>query len=46
VSGTADGRPPGGRLLLLSDGWTPTEGVVFVIDDDEPIRIEFVQDVP
>ena len=36
----------GGRLLLLSDGWTPTEGVVFVIDDDEPIRIEFVQDVP
>jgi hypothetical protein len=38
----------GGREAagLLSDGWTPTEGVVYVIDDDGPIRIEFVQDVP
>ncbi len=34
----------GGRLLLVSDRWTPTFGVVYVLDDDEPIRIDFVHD--
>ena len=35
----------GGRLLLVSDLWSPTYGVVYVVDDDEPIRIDFVHDV-
>jgi hypothetical protein len=34
----------GGRLLLVSDLWSPTYGVVYVLDDDEPIRIDFVHD--
>jgi hypothetical protein len=34
----------GGRLLLVSDRWTPTYGVVYVLDDEEPIRIDFVHD--
>jgi hypothetical protein len=35
----------GGRYFLVSDGWTPTYGVVFVLDDgDETMRLDFVRD--
>lgn len=35
----------GGRYFLVSDGWTPTYGVVFVIpDDDRSVRLDFVHD--
>jgi hypothetical protein len=35
----------GGRYFLVSDGWTPTYGVVFVLDgDDDTIRLDFVRD--
>lgn len=36
----------GGRYFLVSDGWTPTYGVVFVLEaDDDTIRLDFVRDV-
>ena len=35
----------GGRYFLVSDGWSPTYGVVFVIpDDDRSVRLDFVHD--
>jgi hypothetical protein len=35
----------GGRYFLVSDGWTPTYGVVFVLDaHDDTIRLDFVRD--
>ncbi|MBA2529010.1 MAG: hypothetical protein H0V19_03440 [Euzebyales bacterium] len=34
----------GSRFFLVSDGWTPDYGVVVVIDDDDPVRLEFVRD--
>lgn len=35
----------GGRYFLVSDGWSPTYGVVWVLDsDDESIRLDFVRD--
>jgi hypothetical protein len=35
----------GGRYFLVSDGWTPTDGVVFVLkDDDDTIRLDFVRE--
>jgi hypothetical protein len=35
----------GGRYFLVSDGWTPTYGVVFVLEaDDDTIRLDFVRD--
>ena len=35
----------GGRFFLVSDGWTPTYGVVFVLEaDDDTIRLDFVRD--
>lgn len=35
----------GGRYFLVSDGWTDTYGVVFVLQDDDPsIRLDFVRD--
>lgn len=35
----------GGRYFLVSDGWTPEYGVVFVLhDDDQSVRLEFVRD--
>jgi hypothetical protein len=35
----------GGRWFLVSDGWSPTYGVVFVLpDDDTSLRLDFVRD--
>ena len=35
----------GGRYFLVSDGWTPTYGVVWVLEgDDDTLRIDFVRD--
>lgn len=35
----------GGRYFLVSDGWSPTYGVVVVLaDDDHSVRLEFVRD--
>jgi hypothetical protein len=35
----------GGRYFLVSDGWTPSYGVVFVLEaDDDTIRLDFVRD--
>jgi hypothetical protein len=34
----------GGNYFLVSDGWTPRYGVVVVLPDDAPIRMEFVRD--
>jgi hypothetical protein len=35
----------GGKYFLLSDGWTTTYGVVFVLaDDDDSLRVDFVRD--
>lgn len=35
----------GGKYFLISDGWTATYGVVFVLrDDDESLRIDFIRD--
>ncbi len=35
----------GGRYFLVSDGWTPTYGVVFVLEDgDDTMRLDFVRD--
>jgi hypothetical protein len=34
----------GGRYFLVSDGWTPSYGVVFMIrDGDEAVRLDFVR---
>lgn len=34
----------GGRYFLVSDGWTETDGVVFVLkDEDDTIRLDFVR---
>jgi hypothetical protein len=33
----------GGRLFLLSDGWTIRQGVLFVVEDDDTVRLEFVR---
>lgn len=35
----------GGKFFLISDGWTTTYGVVFMLrDDDESIRLDLVRD--
>ncbi|MDQ3974798.1 MAG: hypothetical protein M3276_10830 [Actinomycetota bacterium] len=35
----------GGKYFLISDGWTATYGVVFVLRaDDESLRIDFIRD--
>lgn len=31
----------GGRFFLLSDGWNREDGVLVIIDDDDPVRLEF-----
>jgi hypothetical protein len=33
----------GGRYLLIPDGWTRSSGAVFVLRDDDSIRIEFIR---
>ncbi|GAA4636924.1 hypothetical protein GCM10023196_088700 [Actinoallomurus vinaceus] len=33
----------GGHYVLVSDGWTPTHGVVLLIADNDPVRLEFVR---
>jgi hypothetical protein len=33
----------GGHYVLVSDGWTPKRGVVMLIADDDPVRLEFVR---
>lgn len=33
----------GGHYVLVSDGWTPRHGVVMLIGDDDPVRLEFVR---
>jgi hypothetical protein len=36
----------GGRYFLVSDQWSPTYGVVFVVrDDDDTVRLDFVRDL-
>ena len=36
----------GDRYFLVSDGWTPRYGVLFVLpDDDADVRLEFVRDL-
>jgi hypothetical protein len=34
----------GGRYFLISEAWTPRYGVVVMLADDDPIRLEFVRD--
>lgn len=34
----------GGNYFLVSDGWTPRYGVVVMLGDSEPVRLEFVRD--
>lgn len=34
----------GGHYFLVSDGWTPRYGVVVMLADDDPVRLEFVRD--
>jgi hypothetical protein len=34
----------GGKYFLVSDGWTPRYGVVVVLADSDPVRLEFVRD--
>jgi hypothetical protein len=35
----------GGKFFLVSDEWTTTYGVVFIIrDDDKTVRLDFVRD--
>jgi hypothetical protein len=35
----------GDKYFLISDGWTPTYGVLFMLrDDDESVRIDFIRD--
>jgi hypothetical protein len=31
----------GGRFFFLHDGWTPQNGTVIVLPDDNSVRIEF-----
>ncbi|GAB3964411.1 hypothetical protein GCM10029978_024850 [Actinoallomurus acanthiterrae] len=33
----------GGHYVLVSDGWTPQHGVVMLIADNDPVRLEFVR---
>jgi hypothetical protein len=33
-----------GKYFLVSDGWTRRYGVVTVVADDDPVRLEFVRD--
>jgi hypothetical protein len=33
----------GGHYVLVSDGWTPRHGVVMLIADNDPVRLEFVR---
>jgi hypothetical protein len=33
----------GGHYVLVSDGWTPKHGVVMLIADNDPVRLEFVR---
>jgi hypothetical protein len=35
----------GGRYFLISDGWTEQYGVVVMLADTDPVRLEFVRDV-
>jgi hypothetical protein len=34
----------GGRYFLISDGWTERYGVVVMLADTDPVRLEFVRD--
>jgi hypothetical protein len=34
----------GGRYFLISEGWSPRYGVVVMLADDDPVRLEFVRD--
>jgi hypothetical protein len=34
----------GGHYFLVSDGWTPRYGVVVMLADGDPVRLEFVRD--
>lgn len=34
----------GGHYFLVSDGWTPRHGVVVMLADGDPVRLEFVRD--
>lgn len=34
----------GGKYFLVSDGWSPRYGVVVVLADTDPVRLEFVRD--
>jgi hypothetical protein len=34
----------GGHFFLVSDGWTPRYGVVMMLADGDPVRLEFVRD--
>lgn len=34
----------GSHYFLVSDGWTPRYGVVVMLADDDPVRLEFVRD--
>jgi hypothetical protein len=34
----------GGKYFLVSDGWTPRYGVVIVLAETDPVRLEFVRD--
>jgi hypothetical protein len=34
----------GGHYFLISDGWTPRHGVVLMLGDDDPLRLEFLRD--
>jgi hypothetical protein len=36
----------GGRFVLVSDGWTPGYGVVILLADSDPVRLEFVHGSP
>jgi hypothetical protein len=35
----------GGRYFLISDGWTEQYGVVVMLADTDPVRLEFVRDL-
>jgi hypothetical protein len=34
----------GGHYFLISDDWSPRYGVVVMLADDDPVRLEFVRD--
>ena len=34
----------GGHHFLVSDEWSPQYGVVVMLADDDPVRLEFVHD--